>query len=133
MSWPKHCTHVRQEAVTATDWRSSMSQKGVEGLLGRMVTDKDFRQRFYQEPAATCVAEAMEVPTRELEAVQRLDEARLADFAKHLDTRIVRASVTGGVLHARQVAGVSGMHSEPGEDRLSRPKTQRARYERRPA
>lgn len=110
-----------------------MSQKGVEGLLGRMVTDKDFRQRFYQEPAATCVAEAMEVTTRELEAVQRLDETHVAEFAKHLDTRIVRASVNGGVLHARQAGDVSSMHHEAAEDRLSRPKQQRVRYERRPA
>jgi hypothetical protein len=72
-----------------------MSQKGVEGLLGRMVTDGDFRRRFYQEPAATCIAQALEVTTRELEAVLALDEARVAEFSKMLDARIVRAQVNG--------------------------------------
>lgn len=85
-----------------------MSQKGVEGLLGRMATDGDFRRRFYQDPAATCIAQAMEVTTRELEAVLALNEARIAEFSKMLDRRIVRAQVNGashGGTTAEQVIG----------------------------
>jgi len=70
-----------------------MSQKGVEGLLGRMLTDSDFRRRFYQDPAAACIAAAMEVTTRELEAVLTVEEARIAELSKTLDARIVRADV----------------------------------------
>src|SRR5262245_47068146 len=72
-----------------------MSQRGVEGLLGRMVTDRDFRQRFYQEPAAVCLVESIDVTERELEAILALDEARIVDFASQLDARIVRASLDG--------------------------------------
>ena len=72
-----------------------MSQRGVEGLLGRLITDKDFRERFYEEPAAVCVEEAMEVTARELEAVFALKEPQIEDFSKQLDAHIVRAVVNG--------------------------------------
>ncbi len=68
-----------------------MSQKAVESLLGRLLTDQAFRRRFYAEPAATCRAESLDVTGRELEAVLAVEEAHLIGFAGQLDPRIVRA------------------------------------------
>jgi hypothetical protein len=76
-----------------------MSQKAVEGLLGRLLTDTAFRHRFYRDPRVTCAHTALELTARELEAVLALDEAHVADFAKRLDPKIVRAT-TEPSLHA---------------------------------
>ena len=94
-----------------------MSQRGVEGLLGRLITDKSFRQRFFQEPGAVIVAESLEVTTRELDAVCRLDEERVISFAKGLDNRIVRAALEpmapiADAAPAAQVFGEVGQRSE---------------------
>jgi len=70
-----------------------MAQKAVETLLGRLLTDEDFRRRFFEEPAAVCRQEALDVTSRELEAILAVDEVRFAQFAKQLDARIVRATL----------------------------------------
>jgi hypothetical protein len=71
-----------------------MSQKGVEGLLGRLITDGEFRKRFYQEPAASCMKEKLEITTRELEALITLEETAVEQFARRLDPKIVRAAIS---------------------------------------
>jgi predicted DNA-binding protein (UPF0251 family) len=70
-----------------------MAQKAVETLLGRLLTDEDFRRRFFDEPLAVCRQEALEVTSRELEAILAVDEVQFAQFAKQLDARIVRATL----------------------------------------
>ena len=70
-----------------------MSQRDVETLLGRLLTDHEFRARFYRDPASVCIAEGFEVSVRELEAVAAIQEAQLAAFSTQLDERIVRASI----------------------------------------
>ena len=72
-----------------------MSQQAVEGTLGRLMTDSQFRRCFYADPAATCRQESLDLTTRELEALMQLDESRLQAFAKALDARIVRAALGG--------------------------------------
>jgi hypothetical protein len=69
-----------------------MSQKAVEGLLGRLITDSTFRQRFYEDPTGTCGHVGLEVTERELEAVLVLDERSIAEFARRLNPKIVRAT-----------------------------------------
>ena len=71
-----------------------MSQRAVEALLGRLITDATFRRWFHQEPTAACQAEAFEVTSRELDALLALQGARIDDFAKLLDPRIVRVAIT---------------------------------------
>ena len=78
-----------------------MSQKAVESLVGRLLTDEEFRRRFYQEPAATCLQESVDVTAREIGAVLALEEAEVDAFARRLDLRIVRAAV-GGIHLSRQ-------------------------------
>jgi len=70
-----------------------MSQKAVESLLGRLLTDQVLRRRFYEEPAVTCGQEALDVTSREIEAVLVVGESLFEEFAHHLDPRIVRAAV----------------------------------------
>ncbi|MBI4516700.1 MAG: Franean1_4349 family RiPP [Deltaproteobacteria bacterium] len=75
-----------------------MSQRAVEGLLGRLLTDGDFRRVFFDNPAATCLKQSLELTAGELEAITRLDERRLEGFARELDARIIRAAVGGNNL-----------------------------------
>jgi hypothetical protein len=70
-----------------------MSQRVAEGLLGRLITDRDFRTGFYQDPKAFCLREALELTDRELEAILAIDGNRLEELASRLDARIVRASL----------------------------------------
>ncbi len=70
-----------------------MSQRAVESLLGRLLTDEGFRCQFYAEPAVTCRSESLDVTSRELEAILTLDEVHLSGVAGQLDPRIVRATV----------------------------------------
>jgi hypothetical protein len=73
--------------------RHAMSQRAVENLLGRLLTDAEFRRRFFQEPAARCGQEILDVSGREIEAVLAVAQVEFEQFAKQLDPRIVRAAV----------------------------------------
>jgi hypothetical protein len=70
-----------------------MSQKAVENVLGRLLTDPEFRHRFFEEPAASCRQEVLDVTSREIEAILVVNENEFARFTKQLDPRIVRAVV----------------------------------------
>ncbi len=72
-----------------------MSQRAVERLLGRLITDAEFRRRFYEDAAAACGAMRHALTPRELEAVQATDETAVRAFAAQLDPRIVRAALRG--------------------------------------
>jgi single-stranded DNA-binding protein len=73
-----------------------MSQRGVEQLLGRVISDPEFRRRFYEDAVATCDAAGLQLTQREVEAVQATDEMAVRAFAAHLDPRIVRAPLGPG-------------------------------------
>jgi hypothetical protein len=90
-----------------------MSQRVVEGLLGRLLTDEDFRHRFYLQPAATCRDGGFDLTSRELEALLGLDEADVSDFAKRLAPRIVRAAFN-------QVSRLLPQTKETGDYRVAR-------------
>ncbi|MFQ5666151.1 MAG: Franean1_4349 family RiPP [Candidatus Binatia bacterium] len=70
-----------------------MSQKTVECLLGRLVTDRAFRQRFFQEPAATCAQESLDILPRELAALRAIEERAIERLTGELDPKIVRAAL----------------------------------------
>lgn len=75
-----------------------MSQQAVEGILGRLITDKEFRDEFFRDPQATCQTMIKEAPTsQEVAALVRLDPDELKRLAAALDPKIVRAI---GVTHA---------------------------------
>jgi len=93
-----------------------MSQRAVEGTLGRLVTDSEFRHGFYADPAETCLRESLDLTTQELEALTALDPSRLQAFAKGLDARIVRAAVGGAHYWSDWASAGRGIHapSKPG-------------------
>lgn len=100
-----------------------MSQRAVEGTLGRLITDSEFRRGFYADPAATCVHESLDLTTRELEALMALDQSRLQTFARVLDARIVRASVGGAHYWNGWASGAregAKLISGPAKHRLAR-------------
>ena len=73
-----------------------MSQKTVEILLGKLVTDEEVRHRFRESPVevlesvrqAGCALSAVEA-----EALRSLDPAALERFARDLDPRLQKASL----------------------------------------
>lgn len=70
-----------------------MSQRHVEQVIGKLVTDEDFRREFSRDPVAslrglcTCGAELTEVEVR---ALAGLDPRRVARFAESLDPRLLK-------------------------------------------
>ncbi|MGH3054308.1 MAG: Franean1_4349 family RiPP [Gaiellaceae bacterium] len=100
-----------------------MSQQAVEGTLGRLITDSEFRRGFYADPAATCRREALDLTTREIEALMGLDQLRLQTFAKGIDARIVRAAL-GGVHYWSSWASASRERGKVGPS-TNRPKLAR--------
>ncbi len=93
-----------------------MSHRGVENLLGRLVTDAETRRRFRLAPVRTlqelCEL-GIELTPVELEALSDLDPAALNRFAQALDQRLRKALL---VTRDRE----DETADEPGERRWSR-------------
>ncbi len=70
-----------------------MSQRGVERTLGRLVTDKDFREAFFADPAAASLRIGVELSREELDALRRIPRAALAEFCRRMDDRICRLHI----------------------------------------
>lgn len=68
-----------------------MSQEAVERVLGRALTDAEFRQQLIDDARAAC--QGYDLTEEELEALEGLDAESLQQFAGTLDARI---SKTGG-------------------------------------
>lgn len=68
-----------------------MPQHAVEQIIGRAVTDAEFRTRLIDNAAEAC--QGYDLTADELAALESLDKESLAAFAGTLDARI---SKTGG-------------------------------------
>ena len=76
-----------------------MSQQTVERVLGRLITDAEFRAKFFIEPAGVCRDYGLELTPVELGALAQVEEQALIGLATRLDPKIVRAMmlrVSGG-------------------------------------
>lgn len=69
-----------------------MSQRAVESVLGRLITDVDFRGRFLSEPTEACREISVELSHRETEALKRIDLRAVQTLATGLDPTIVRGA-----------------------------------------
>jgi hypothetical protein len=70
-----------------------MSQRSVERILGRLVTDEGFRDRFFRNPDGACHHVGAELTGEELEALGRIPRLALADFSTKIDDRICRLHI----------------------------------------
>lgn len=76
-----------------------MSQRNVERVIGRLVTDEAFRRRFTADPTATLAGVAgdgMELNDCERRALAALDLGAVARFADALDPRLQKSDLHGG-------------------------------------
>jgi hypothetical protein len=79
-----------------------MSQKTVQLLIGRLLTDEECRARFMSDPLGTLVAmrdQGFELTGSEILALVRTDRALWADAATRLDSQLQRCSLCGPVKH----------------------------------
>ena len=67
-----------------------MSQRSVEHVLGRLVTDEGFRERFFKDPLAATVTIGATLSASEVDALKRVPRSVLSQLADHLDGRICR-------------------------------------------
>ena len=70
-----------------------MSQRGVERVLGRMITDEGFRDRFFADAWIAFVPYATDLTSEELDALRRIPRAALTALSECVDDRICRLVV----------------------------------------
>lgn len=68
-----------------------MSMQAVQAVIGRAVTDAEFRQKLIDNAREAC--EGYDLTEEEINSLEALDSESLKQFAGTLDTRI---SKTGG-------------------------------------
>ena len=70
-----------------------MSQRVVEQVLGRLVTDETFREAFFRDSAVAAAAYTPELTPAEMDALRQVPRSALAILCDRLDDRICRLAV----------------------------------------
>jgi hypothetical protein len=73
-----------------------MSQKTVQLIVGRLLTDEEFRCRFLDDPLQTLTAlrdQGFELTGGEIHALVRTDRALWPDAAARIDPQLQRVSL----------------------------------------
>jgi hypothetical protein len=76
-----------------------MSQRDVERVIGRLVTDEAFRRRYAQDPVAVIreiVEAGADLTPVEVRALANLDPGLVVRIADALDPRIQKIDCCGG-------------------------------------
>lgn len=76
-----------------------MSQRNVERVIGRLVTDEAFRRQFAADPRATLhgmIAAGVELNDCEQWALATIDREALGRFADAIDPRLQKSDLHGG-------------------------------------
>jgi hypothetical protein len=73
-----------------------MSQRNVEIVIGRLLTDEDLRRRFTREPAATLdvfCQQGWELSRAEIDALLSQDVAMWSEMARRIPSKLQRCSL----------------------------------------
>ena len=71
-----------------------MSQRCVESVLGRLITDAAFREQFFLQPETACRDQSLaDLTATELSALLNVNPREFEVAAAGLDPRIVRAAI----------------------------------------
>jgi hypothetical protein len=73
-----------------------MTQRNVEWLLGRLLTDEELRSTFIRDPASTLEEfqrQGWELTATEVEALLSGDPLMWRDLARHIPRRLQRCSL----------------------------------------
>ena len=76
-----------------------MSQRNVEQIVGRILTDEAFRKRFAADPVTVLyesIAAGMDLTSLEVRALASIDIGLAADLAESIDPRIQKCDLWGG-------------------------------------
>ena len=73
--------------------RTAVTQQAVERTLGKLLTDENFRDRFFTNPELASWEAGFTLSPIELDALSRLSHEALARLGEGLDKRISRASL----------------------------------------
>ncbi len=75
-----------------------MSQRGVERILGKLVTDRGFREGFFQDPSKAVPHIGVDLSPEEIDALSRIPPQALDDLYRKVDDRICRLHIDREVL-----------------------------------
>ena len=73
-----------------------MAQRIIEMVIGRLITDEQFRSEFLQDPDATLIGlsdRGLELSRTEIAALLNTDRALWARIADAIDPRLQKASL----------------------------------------
>jgi hypothetical protein len=73
-----------------------MSQKTVQRLIGRLLTDEEMRLRFLEDPVGSLNAlqdEGFALTSTEIEALVQTERAMWSEAADRIDPRLQRSSL----------------------------------------
>ncbi len=70
-----------------------MSQRAVERAVGKLVTDEEFRDAFYENPATACLTAGLELTTAEIRALTSIPRSALSALCARLDDCICRLHI----------------------------------------
>jgi hypothetical protein len=70
-----------------------MSQRAVERIVGKLVTDQGFREEFFRNPSASALQIGAELSEKEVDALLRIPLKALDELHEKLDDRICRLHI----------------------------------------
>jgi putative modified peptide len=76
-----------------------MSQRNVERVIGRLVTDEAFRSQFATDPGSALDeirGAGVELNDCERSAIARIDSAAVERFAETIDPKLQKSDLHGG-------------------------------------
>jgi hypothetical protein len=73
---------------------TEMSQRAVERVVGKLVTDEGFRNQFFADPEGASVRVGAELSPDELDALTRIPPDALTSLCASIDDRICRLHIT---------------------------------------